>query len=62
LMIGEGGMRRILEIASVGSLSVQSQSTKPPDDFDVFTQSLVYVDYGGDGVWKQATVRDICGA
>jgi hypothetical protein len=62
LMIGEGGMRRILEIASVGSLSVQSQSTKPPDDFDVFTQSLVCVDYGGDGLWKQATVRDICGA
>ena len=65
LMIGEGGMRRILEMANVGSLSVQSQFTKPPDDFDVFTQSLVCVDYGvgsgGDGQWKQATMRDICG-
>ena len=65
LMIGEGGMRRILEIASVGSLSVQSQFTKPPDHFDVFTQSLVCVDYGvgtgGDELWKQATLRDICG-
>ena len=70
LMIGQGGMRRILEIASPSAPSsiakvgsVQSQFAKPPDDFDVFTQSLVCVDYsvGGDQLWKQRTLEDICG-
>ena len=70
-MIGQGGMRRILEIASPSAPSsiakvgsVQSQFAKPHDDFDVFTQSLVCVDYGvgGDQLWKQRTLlEDICG-
>jgi hypothetical protein len=69
-MISQGGMRHILEIASPSAPSrnakvgsVQSQFAEPPDDFDVFTQSLVCVDYGvgGDELWKQRTLEDIRG-
>jgi len=69
LMIGQGGMRRILELAGPPPLNVatvgrvRSQFAKPPDDFDGFTQSLVCVDYESvsDEMWKQTTLRDICG-
>ena len=67
-------MCRVLEItgppspqkmASVRSQAVRSQVTKPPNDFDVFTQSLVCVDYGvgtgGDELWKRRTLEDIRG-
>jgi len=65
-------LRRVPEIigppspqktASVMSRAVRSQSTKPPNAFDVFSQSLVCVDYdvgtGGDDLWKRRTLEDI---